>query len=205
MKKEKIILVLNGKLFKKSELTLFLKKYNKIICVDGAANKVINANVKPDYIIGDLDSISRTNLIKYKNKIIKFKNQNYNDLQKALNWLNKKGTSDIDIIGFDGKRADHMINNFNIIIDSINDLNIKIITEKGTFYTVDKNITFNNVLNKSVSIFNKNQNNKISSKGLKYELKDRILTNIYDGTLNLAIKNNVSLVTKQKILIFISN
>jgi len=205
MKKEKIILVLNGKLFKKSELTLFLKKYNKIICVDGAANKVINANIKPDYIIGDLDSISRTNLIKYKNKIIKFKNQNYNDLQKALIWLKKKGTSDMDIIGFDGKRADHMINNFNIIIDSINDLNIKIITEKGTFYTVDKNITFNNVLNKSVSIFNKNQNNKISSKGLKYELKDRILTNIYDGTLNLAIKNNVSLVTKQKILIFISN
>ena len=205
MKKEKIILVLNGKLFKKSELTLFLKKYNKIICVDGAANKVINANVKPDYIIGDLDSISRTNLIKYKNKIIKFKNQNYNDLQKALIWLKKKGTSNMDIIGFDGKRADHMINNFNIIIDSINDLNIKIITEKGTFYTVDKNITFNNVLNKSVSIFNKNQNNKISSKGLKYELKDRILTNIYDGTLNLAIKNNVSLVTKQKILIFISN
>jgi len=205
MKKEKIILVLNGKLFKKSELTLFLKKYNKIICVDGAANKVINANVKPDYIIGDLDSISRANLIKYKNKIIKFKNQNFNDLQKALIWLKKKGTSNMDIIGFDGKRADHMINNFNIIIDSINDLNIKIITEKGTFYTVDKNITFNNVLNKSVSIFNKNQNNKISSKGLKYELKDRILTNIYDGTLNLAIKNNVSLVTKQKILIFISN
>ena len=205
MKKEKIILVLNGKLFKKSELTLFLKKYNKIICVDGAANKVINANIKPDYIIGDLDSISRTNLIKYKNKIIKFKNQNYNDLQKTLNWLNKKGISDIDIIGFDGKRADHMINNFNIIIDRINDFNIKIITDKGIFYTVDRNITFNDVLNKSVSIFNKNQNNKISSKGLKYELKDRILINIYDGTLNLAIKNNVSLVTKQKILIFISN
>ena len=205
MKKEKIILVLNGKLFKKSELTLFLKKYNKIICVDGAANKVINANVKPDYIIGDLDSISRANLIKYKNKIIKFKNQNFNDLQKALIWLKKKGTSDMDIIGFDGKRADHMINNFNIIIDRINDFNIKIITDKGIFYTVDKNITFNNVLNKSISIFNKNQNNKISSKGLKYELKDRILTNIYDGTLNLAIKNNVSLVTKQKILIFISN
>ena len=135
MKKEKIILVLNGNLFKKSELTLFLKKYNKIICVDGAANKVINAKIKPNYIIGDLDSISRINLVKYKNKIVELKDQNYNDLQKALNWLKNNGTSNIDIIGFDGKRADHMINNFNIIIDSINDLNIKIITEKGTFYT----------------------------------------------------------------------
>ncbi|MDB4126191.1 thiamine diphosphokinase [Candidatus Marinimicrobia bacterium] len=205
MKKEKIILVLNGKLFKKSKLTLFLKDYSKIICVDGAANKVINANMKPDYIIGDLDSISRINLVKYKNKIVELKDQNYNDLQKALNWLKNNGTSNIDIIGFDGKRADHMINNFNIIIDDINNFNIKIITERGTFYTVDKKMTFNNILNKSVSLFNKNPNNQISSKGLKYELKDRILLNMYEGTLNLAIQNNITVVTKYKILIFISN
>tara|TARA_B110000495_G_C22908838_1_gene530618 strand:- start:259 stop:876 length:618 start_codon:yes stop_codon:yes gene_type:complete len=205
MKKEKIILVLNGKLFKKSKLTLFLKDYSKIICVDGAANKVINANMKPDYIIGDLDSISRINLVKYKNKIVELKDQNYNDLQKALNWLKNNGTSNIDIIGFDGKRADHMINNFNIIIDDINNFNIKIITERGTFYTVDKKMTFNNILNKSVSLFNKNPNNQISSKGLKYELKDRILLNMYEGTLNLAIQNNITVVTKHKILIFISN
>ena len=205
MKKEKIILVLNGKLFKKSKLTLFLKDYSKIICVDGAANKVINANMKPDYIIGDLDSISRINLVKYKNKIIELKDQNYNDLQKALNWLKNNGTSNIDVIGFDGKRADHMINNFNIIIDDINNFNIKIITERGTFYTVDKKMTFNNILNKSVSLFNKNPNNQISSKGLKYELKDRILLNMYEGTLNLAIQNDISLTTKHKILIFISN
>ena len=205
MKKEKIILVLNGKLFKKSKLTLFLKDYSKIICVDGAANKVINANMKPDYIIGDLDSISRINLVKYKNKIVELKDQNYNDLQKALNWLKNNGTSNIDIIGFDGKRADHMINNFNIIIDDINKFNIKIITERGTFYTVDKKMTFNNILNKSVSLFNKNPNNQISSKGLKYELKDRILLNMYEGTLNLAIQNNITVVTKYKILIFISN
>jgi len=205
MKKEKIILVLNGKLFKKSKLTLFLKDYSKIICVDGAANKVINANMKPDHIIGDLDSISRINLVKYKNKVVELKDQNYNDLQKALNWLKNNGTSNIDIIGFDGKRADHMINNFNIIIDDINNFNIKIITERGTFYTVDKKMTFNNILNKSVSLFNKNPNNQISSKGLKYELKDRILLNMYEGTLNLAIQNNITVVTKYKILIFISN
>jgi len=204
MKKEKIILVLNGKLFKKSKLTLFLKDYSKIICVDGAANKVINANMKPDYIIGDLDSISRINLVKYKNKIVELKDQNYNDLQKALNWLKNNETNNIDIIGFDGKRADHMINNFNIIFDYINDFNIKIITEKGIFYTVDKKMRFNNVLNKSISIFSNNPNNQITSKGLKYELKDKTLLNIYDGTLNLAIQKNISLLTNHKILIFIS-
>ena len=61
MKKEKIILVLNGILPKKNHLIDFLKNYDTIICVDGAANKVVNANLKPDYILGDLDSVKKTN------------------------------------------------------------------------------------------------------------------------------------------------
>ena len=44
MKKEKIILVLNGKIPKKNELTSILKKYDKIICADGAANKIIKVS-----------------------------------------------------------------------------------------------------------------------------------------------------------------
>ena len=64
MKKEKIILVLNGKLPKKNNLIVFLNAYDTIICVDGAANRVINADIKPHYILGDLDSIE----LMYKKK-----------------------------------------------------------------------------------------------------------------------------------------
>ena len=59
MKKEKIILVLNGILPKKNHLIDFLKNYDTIICVDGAANKVVNANLKPDYILGYLESVKK--------------------------------------------------------------------------------------------------------------------------------------------------
>ena len=48
MKKEKIILVLNGKLPKKNDLYIFLKKYKKIICEDGAVIKVIQTKLKRD-------------------------------------------------------------------------------------------------------------------------------------------------------------
>ena len=84
MKKEKIILVLNGKLPKKADLYVFLKKYNKVICADGATNQVIQTNIKPDLIMGDLDSIEKTILEKYKENTIELTDQNYNDFQKIL-------------------------------------------------------------------------------------------------------------------------
>ena len=103
MKKEKIILVLNGKLPKKNDLYVFLKNYNKIICADGAANKVIQTKLKPDLIMGDLDSIKKSIVKKYKNRIIELIDQNYNDFQKILLWLKNKKYKEIDIIGMDGK------------------------------------------------------------------------------------------------------
>ena len=76
MKKEKIILVLNGKLPKKNDLAQYLSQYTAIFCADGAANKVIKIGSEPYYIMGDLDSVSKKNKINYKSKIIELNDQN---------------------------------------------------------------------------------------------------------------------------------
>ena len=55
MKKEKIILILNGKIPNWENVLSFLKNYDSIICADGAANKIISLGLVPDYILGDLD------------------------------------------------------------------------------------------------------------------------------------------------------
>ena len=84
MKKDKIILILNGNLSNYKDIISFLDKYNIIICADGAVNKIIKLGIEPDYILGDLDSISDENLKKYYDKIVELKDQNYNDLHKSL-------------------------------------------------------------------------------------------------------------------------
>ena len=43
MKKEKIILILNGKIPNWKNILFFLKNYDSIICTDGAANKIISS------------------------------------------------------------------------------------------------------------------------------------------------------------------
>ena len=202
MKKEKIILVLNGKLPKKNNLIVFLDAYDTIICVDGAANRVIKADIKPHYILGDLDSIKK-NIIT-NNKTIKLYNQNYNDLYKSLEWLKEEKIKKIDIIGIDGKRPDHMIGNFDIIFKKLKDFDINIFTDYGIFHTAHKKQVFNNCLNKNVSIFSQIPKNKITTTGLKYELENKQLNHLYEGTLNKAIKNKITIESKEKIFVFIS-
>ena len=203
MKKEKIILILNGELSNYKDITSFLEKYNIIVCADGAANKIIKLGIEPDYILGDLDSIDSDNLKKYSKNIIQLKNQEYNDLHKSLLWCKEKNIKYIDIIGIDGKRIDHTIGNFSIILDCISFVDITIYTEYGTIYTINKERTFKNCYKKNISIFNSVSENKITTNGLKYELINNNLTKLYMGTLNKAIKNEIKIKTKDKILIYI--
>ena len=204
MKKEKIILILNGELSNYKNIMSFLKRYNSIICADGAANKVIQLGIEPDYILGDLDSIDNNNLKKYSKNIIELKNQNHNDLYKSLIWLKEQNIKKIDIIGIDGKRIDHTIGNFSIILNCISFIDITIHTKHGTIYTVNKERTFKNCQKKYISIFNSMPENKITTHGLKYELNNDYLKELYIGTLNKALENEITIKTKDKILIYIN-
>ena len=204
MKKEKIILILNGNLLIKKNLKKILKNYNSIICADGGANKIIDLGIEPNYILGDMDSIDKKNLKKYSQNIIKLKNQYYNDLHKALLWAKEQNIKKIDIIGIDGKRLDHTIGNFSIILECISFIDITIFTDYGNIYTINKERTFKNCYKKNISLFNPIPQNKITTYGLEYELNNFSLKTMYSGTLNTAINDEITVKTKNKILIFIS-
>ena len=204
MKKEKIILILNGNLLIKKNLKKILKNYNSIICTDGGANKIINLGIEPNYILGDMDSIDKKNLKKYSQNIIKLKNQDYNDFHKTLLWAKEQNIKKIDIIGIDGKRLDHTIGNFSIILECISFIDITIFTDYGNIYTINKEKTFKNCYKKNISLFNPIPQNKITTYGLEYELNDFSLKEIYRGTLNTAINDEITVKTKNKLLIFIS-
>ena len=205
MKNNKIILVLNGRLFNKNKLIKLLKKYSTIICADGAANKLIDLSIVPDHIIGDLDSIKKDYKDKYYEKLVELKDQNLNDLHKSILWLKKRKVTEVDIIGLDGKRFDHAIGNFSVILDCISFMKIKIFTKHGTFYSVDTKIKIKGCKNKFISIFDNSKNNKISTKNLKFELHNSSLKKLYEGTLNYCLKNEIYIYTKNNILIFILN
>ena len=205
MKKHKIILVLNGELPKKDHLISKVEKYDKILCADGAANFLISYGISPDFILGDLDSVHKDTLRNYKGNIINLPDQNLNDLEKILLWTMKQKIKNIDVIGMDGKRIDHTIGNFSVILKYIKKMKINIFTQSGNFYTINLSKVFNNVKNNYISIFSNDLNTLISSDGLKFELENKNLPEMNSGTLNYAIKNKVTINSNDSILLFVSN
>lgn len=87
----------------------------RIIALDGAANKLIQLNINPDFIIGDFDSFQEEERLASVEKI-KLLDQSFTDFQKALKFIKKDATR-IDVICATGGRMDHEQANIRALID----------------------------------------------------------------------------------------
>ena len=78
-----------------------------LISADGGANSVDANKYKPDYIIGDLDSLRDRNFWKASgSKLIKIEEQDTTDFEKCLYSVQ---AASYFCVGFIGRRADHFL------------------------------------------------------------------------------------------------
>lgn len=94
-----------------------------IICADGGANYAKLLGVNPDYIIGDLDSITAEVKLYYAAQNVKYRKyprqKDFTDLYLALALADKLKASDIVLIGSLGKRLDHTLANIYCGIEAV--------------------------------------------------------------------------------------
>ena len=110
----------------------FCKKYidddSIIICCDRGLLHADKLNIKPDYIVGDFDSVSEILLDKYEDlgfDIDRYPaKKDYTDLEIGVNIAIEKGVEDIVIMGGIGSRIDHTFGNMHILY-SLLEKNIK--------------------------------------------------------------------------------
>lgn len=185
-----IILLANGK-FPTNKIALdCIENANLIICCDGAVDKAIKKGYCPDYIIGDLDSIKNKT---YKEaELIHIPDQNENDLRKSIYWIEKNGGKEVIILGATGNREDHTLGNIFSMFNEKFNLKLKIITDYGQFIPIKNKMTFTTFIDQPISFFCISPKTKITSKNLKYPLKDSQFKNLYAGTLNSAISNTLN-------------
>ena len=171
-----------------------LKKSKTIVCCDGATNNLEKNNLTPSVVIGDMDSIEHDLLKKYNSICIKDKNQNENDLRKALMWLNRQNINSVSIVGATGKRDDHSMANILSVLEIGWDKELYFYTDHGIFSLINNQLSRHSYTGQNVSFFFLDRSIKFSTKGLKYKLKNQALQSIYMGTLN---KSNGSIILSQ--------
>jgi len=194
---KKCIIIANGKSPKKSELNFFVKKgYSTIFCADGGSNSAYKLGIIPDYIIGDLDSIDKKILKKFKSKsqIINYSRQNDTDVEKCLKYAIKKKFTNAVLLGGTGNRLDHSICNLGIIIKFFNKIKVLFLSGESFLIPGKGEIKFKAAKGELISLYGFDRKTKFTSSGLKYPLNNTSLPfGERESTSNRASRNFVTL------------
>lgn len=173
------IIFCNGNPVKIKIIQKIINKYNPILIgADGGSNHLYKYNLKPDYVIGDLDSINADVLNYYQKlriRIIQLSRQNDTDLEKALKLCRKLKLEKIFITGFSGKRFDHTLSNISNALKFAEFFEIVMIENFNSLQFVTGEREFISDKNEIISILCFNPEAKITTHNLKYPLKNETL------------------------------
>ena len=180
------IIVANGEV-PSSELSLsILKNKKRIVCCDGALQKLLSINIVPDIVVGDGDSMDNEVLRKVRILYFPDQSEEYNDLQKALKYCMANGYDNILLLGCGGLREDHFIANLSIMVMYSEQLNLSMLTEHGVFNVIRGKGSFNAFPGMQVSVFARDPKTLLTFTGLKYPVNNRSFNWLWEGSLNEA-------------------
>jgi thiamine pyrophosphokinase len=180
-------IVANGEV-PSSELSIrLLRKMKRVICCDGALQKLLSINIVPDVVVGDGDSMEGELLRGHEIPYYPDRSEEYNDLQKALKYCTAKGYDNILLMGCGGLREDHFIANLSILAMYSENKRIRMLTEHGDFGVINRVGEIPSYPGMQVSVFPSHSKQRFWFTGLKYPVHDRSFKWLWEGSLNEAV------------------
>ena len=197
------VVLVNGE-FPEHEIPLaILTNCNRIICCDGAANKLLNNHFRmPDAVVGDCDSLTENIRKRFESIVHQVVEQETNDQTKAVYYCINQSFDDIILLGATGKREDHTLGNISLLAEYCSKgINIRMITDSGVLVAIQEDSEFESHKGQQVSIFNTAQS-EITTSGLKYPVTNRIFTNWWQGTLNESERDRFIIKTNGLLIVY---
>ncbi len=172
---KRAVLLCNGSLTAR-QLYANISKSDFLVAVDGGANKLVRTGFVPDVIIGDMDSINRAALRKFRHcRFIRFpREKDKLDLELALGHCVEKGFRDIVVLGAMGTRADMSLTNVFLLSQLQKNIRAKIVHDNQEIFLIaSKKSSVVGVPGERVSLFPINGEVKgLTLRGLKYGLRN---------------------------------
>lgn len=189
----KAIIIANGSYLNKEKFIDLYEDDDYIICADGGLNYAYDINIKPNLLLGDLDSVNQDYLNFYKDiDINRYKpEKDYTDTELAIITAIKLGYTEVCLICATGTRLDHTSANINLIEKYCKyNINISVIDNNNIIYgiTGKRLIYKKDVESKYISLIPITDNIYIKYlKGFKYSLNS---TSVPRGS-TLCISNEI--------------
>ena len=199
------LILANGEAPSKSTLKRLLAASSLFVCADGGANTAARYGLKPDAVVGDLDSTSASTLKKLsKTEIHKVVDAFSTDLEKTLSWVTEKEIRTITVAGATGGRLDHFLGNLSAMVKFSPKAGITFVDDSGEWIFIDRSKEFYFEIGTTISLIPVSHCDGIVTKGLHWNLNfESLELGIRDGTSNLVVESPVRIsVAKGNLILF---
>lgn len=186
VKPKKTLLIANGEKPSLAFLEHYRKYASKLIALDGASSWLLEHGIKPDLIIGDMDSADFNTIRGLP--LLTVPDQNSNDLEKGLSYCHELGYSEVTVLGAFGLRIDHFLTNLYVLKKWARLLTVTLVDEYQCGFLCDnqRQLEFINLAGNFISFFPlSDMVGPVWSTGVDYPLTNEMLSMSFRiGTLN---------------------
>ncbi len=186
MKKPHIAIIANGEPPSKSLIERYLPTVDLVIAADGGANSCVELDLKPNYIVGDLDSVTKETRRHFpETTVIPMIDQNLSDLQKAIAFALTRDPQRLLIFAAFGKRGDHTFSNLLVASTLKTNVPVEMLDDWGklTWLKSGKH-QLHGIPGHTVSLFSIHPLQHLSTSGFKFNLDDAHFKAAFNGTSN---------------------
>lgn len=206
--KKHIAIIANGE-FPSSQKVLNWLQFNQLmIACDGALINLKQQDLIADFAIGDGDSSNLLSDLPVKNPFIQIKDQNSNDLSKAVNWIAENYGTETPIIIYaaNGQREDHALANIALLQQYAERFSrIIILSDYGIWLPLSVGTNYiHSQPGQQISFFSLNSQLQLSCAQLKWPLKNFHFEFLNSGTLNEATGTQLKITVTHPGLVYLA-
>ncbi len=197
---DELVILADGD-FPASEYPLWLLgRAEAVVCCDGALVKYLefSGGRTPAAVVGDMDTLSPEMQERFAEIIVKYDEQDYDDLAKAVRYSLTAcpEVERIHILGATGGREDFTIGNCGLLMEFGRrhpDVAFDMISDHTTAFPLHDGGSFDCGEGRTVSVFSPDPTLRIASQGLAWPLDGVCFDNWWKGIRNRATADRISL------------
>lgn len=196
----KTLILLNGEFTSAAFLKALADEFQYIICADGGYDRALKAGIRPDILLGDLDSIKQNT---FEGETLKYPaEKNWTDCELAIETALERGASEICLSCALGGRADHEMANL-LLLSRYDNVYIK--EPSLSVYCCKDRLVLKNKVGKTISII-PTVSSVLSLSGFKYPLsKFEVTVGSTRGISNIAECDKAEIVVHSgSVLVFVN-
>lgn len=168
---KQVLIICNGEPPSRDLARRLARQVDLIVAADGGANIAREYEIRPDVIIGDLDSITQlTQRFFSSSTILRVDRQDNTDLEKALDYLASQKIRKAVVIGATGKRIDFTLGNLSVLWAYTAFLDLTFMGDGWMAIPVRSKVTLRARIGTTVSLIPFGSCSGITLRGLQYPL-----------------------------------